>query len=156
MGQEGLNDDKERTYVSGSGGRLVFVRCFSALARGEGGGEERTDRTFIISCFCGGEDYSGWRKKSLSTRGNTLNTECQVPLRHSFYAISPTMWSHLMGIRQTFRVIYCFHFNGVEDTSPLPFTLLRKSISTYQTTWYLTTEYCAMRTKTIRINKQIH
>jgi hypothetical protein len=154
MRQEGLNDDKKRTYVSGSGGRLVFVRCFSAGAgRGGEGREERTDRTFIILCFCDGEDYRGWRKKSLNTRDSML--KCKVPLRHCFYTISPTMWSHLMGIHQTFRVIYCFHFKGGGRHFPLPLTLLRKSVSTYQTTWYLNTEYRTMRAKTVSINKQI-
>jgi len=73
----------------------------------------------------------GGAKSHLTPETTTLNTERQVPLRHTFYAICPTMWSHLMGIHQTFRVIYCFHFNGVEDTSLFP---SRPSENPYQPT----------------------
>jgi hypothetical protein len=108
-----------------------FLFVASLQGRGEwgrGGGEE--DRQNIYNfMFCDGEDYREWRKKSLNTRGNTLNTEHQVPSRHSFNTTSPTMWSHLMGIHHTFRVIYCFHFNGVKDISPFP---SRSSKNCYQ------------------------
>jgi hypothetical protein len=62
-----------------------FLFAASVQERWWGGG---TARTFMILCFCDGEDYRRLRKKSLNKSGNTLNTVCQMPLRHSLYDLA--------------------------------------------------------------------
>jgi hypothetical protein len=144
MRREGLNDDKERTYVSGNGGRLVFVRCFSSEA-GVGAA-----RTFMILCFCDGEDYTGWRKKSLNKNGNTLNTVCQMPLRHFLYALAYDV-APFDGYSSDVSSDILLPFQRGRRHFPHPITLLGKSIPTYQTKWYLTTEYSTMTAKSVSL-----